>query len=166
MMSFAFNFFTVTLFCVCIPLAIAKSWTPRGRIVGGSSAVKNQFKYQVSLRLNANDTHFCGGAIIDSRHIITAAHCFFNRPNHTEYFYGAINMTDVNELAIRVKFRSIIFYPEVFMRGPTPDIALIRTVRSITFSECVKPINFPTQKHISPGTVAIVSGWGLAKVRF
>lgn len=46
---------------------------PESKIVGGKDALSGQFPYQVSLR--KNKSHFCGGSIIDSRTILTAAHC-------------------------------------------------------------------------------------------
>lgn len=46
---------------------------PESKIVGGDNASPGQFPYQVSLR--KNKSHFCGGSIIDSRTILTAAHC-------------------------------------------------------------------------------------------
>lgn len=45
------------------------------RIVGGREAVLGEFAGKVSLQ-NRQGYHFCGGTIIDERHIVTAAHCF------------------------------------------------------------------------------------------
>ncbi|KAL6429758.1 hypothetical protein ACFW04_007572 [Cataglyphis niger] len=43
------------------------------RIIGGDIAAIGQFKYQVSLQ--SYGEHICGGTIISSTHILTAAHC-------------------------------------------------------------------------------------------
>lgn len=45
------------------------------RIVGGRIINISQAPYQVSIRDSAGYT-FCGGSIISTRHILTAAHCF------------------------------------------------------------------------------------------
>lgn len=46
--------------------------TVGGFIAGGSDAVPGQFPYLVSLR-RADDLNFCGGAILNTRWILTAA---------------------------------------------------------------------------------------------
>lgn len=43
------------------------------RIVGGSTATRNQFPYQVALIIN--NSGFCGGSIISNTWVLTAAHC-------------------------------------------------------------------------------------------
>jgi secreted trypsin-like serine protease len=45
------------------------------KIVGGTEASRGEFPFIVSLRHSAKDRHFCGGAILDRTHILTAAHC-------------------------------------------------------------------------------------------
>lgn len=156
--------FLVIFLCAFICLANAKKWKNQGRIVGGSSAAEKQFPYQVSLRIKENDAHFGGGVILNARYIITAAHCFFNLPNNTDYFYGAINMTRVKDPMTRIEFEALIFHPKYGMRGPTPDLCLIRSVQPISFSALVKPINLPTRAFVENGSLCQISGWGLSKV--
>lgn len=43
------------------------------RIVGGKRAKAGQFKHQVSVRHRG--IHICGGSIISSNYVLTAAHC-------------------------------------------------------------------------------------------
>ena len=54
-------------------------------IIGGWPVESGQFTYQVSLAQKPRDASekiiFCGGAIIDDFHIITAAHCILNANN-------------------------------------------------------------------------------------
>ena len=45
-------------------------------IVNGNEAYPGQFPWQVSLR-TISQHHLCGGALINKRHVLTAAHCEF-----------------------------------------------------------------------------------------
>lgn len=136
----------------------------QGRIIGGSSAVKGQFPYQVSLREIYSHKHFCGGAIIHEHFILTAGHCFFQFQFQSLSFYGVVNKTDATDDGIRVEFRGVIPHPDFGVMGPKPDIALIITKDRLIFTDFVKPVKLPTQNHIESGTKAVISGWGISKV--
>ena len=43
------------------------------KIVGGEEAIQNSIPWQISLRYRSN--HHCGGSILSSDRILTAAHC-------------------------------------------------------------------------------------------
>ena len=45
-----------------------------GKVVGGTATTALQWPWQASLR--HFNSHLCGGSLINSRYIVTAAHCF------------------------------------------------------------------------------------------
>ena len=82
------NLALISLFCVfsvtlCSPLEPScgkgKSQFPGTRIIGGRPAKEGEFPWQVSIgRISAvtgGIRHFCGGTILSSNTILTAAHC-------------------------------------------------------------------------------------------
>ena len=48
------------------------------RIVGGEKAEKNEFPWLVALVMKGTRIPFCGGSLINSRYILTAAHCMLD----------------------------------------------------------------------------------------
>ncbi|KAL6448585.1 hypothetical protein ACFW04_000457 [Cataglyphis niger] len=61
-------------------LAVAVHGYPNGHIVGGEDAPLGKYPYQVSLRRRGS--HSCGGSIISSHTILTAAHCIIDDPEN------------------------------------------------------------------------------------
>merc|ERR1712142_1416386 len=53
----------------------------RNRIVGGSEAEKNEYPWQVGLVENDLKAPFCGGVILTTKTILTAAHCTWELEN-------------------------------------------------------------------------------------
>lgn len=47
---------------------------PRSRIIGGQDAFFGEFPWQVHIKITK---HQCGGALINSQFIVTAAHCIY-----------------------------------------------------------------------------------------
>lgn len=155
--------FGLVILCVFISLASVKSSLLQKRIVGGSSAVSGRFPYQVLLRSKQKDLSFCGGAIISEQYIVSAAHCFRIYQTH-HLFYGVVNFTHTSDVDTRVDFTDLVIYHAYKPSTSIHDLALLRTKESIVFSGLVKPVKLPVPKAIEPGTVALLSGWGITEV--
>lgn len=158
---FAFLLLTISLF-----LASAESWKIQSRIIGGSSAVEKQFPYQVSIREDRDNSHFCGGVIIQEHYILTAGHCFSGLQGSSLFYHAVVNVTHANDIGIKLKFSQLTYHQDFRTNKPYPDLLLIRTVEPIVFSEFVQPVNLPTQDTIKSGIKTVLSGWGIFKVGF
>eukprot|EP00594_Rhizosolenia_setigera_P004225 CAMPEP_0178948174 /NCGR_PEP_ID=MMETSP0789-20121207/5323_1 /TAXON_ID=3005 /ORGANISM="Rhizosolenia setigera, Strain CCMP 1694" /LENGTH=273 /DNA_ID=CAMNT_0020628505 /DNA_START=1265 /DNA_END=2084 /DNA_ORIENTATION=+ len=62
-------------------------------VVGGKEAIENRFPYQVAL-MDASNNIFCSGSLIDSRWVLSAAHCY--SPVLTRVYVGLHNLTAAN----------------------------------------------------------------------
>ena len=58
----------------------ASSTVTGDKIVGGEEAIRNSLPWQISLREKSASKSFCGGSIISSDRILTAAHCVMKKP--------------------------------------------------------------------------------------
>lgn len=132
------------------------------RIVNGKDAALGQFPHQVSLRFRPKDKHMCGGTILSSRFILTAAHC----PFALEKMFAHAGSV---ELSNGGKFYNISqriphpLYDANDMKSLRNDIALWRTSEEIQFDDNVQPAALPTKD--TPANVSLnVSGWGYTKV--
>ncbi|XP_058810750.1 chymotrypsin-2-like [Phymastichus coffea] len=142
----------VGLLVLC--LAVAAYATPR--IVGGKDASEGAYPYQVSLR---RPTHFCGGSILNSRWILTAAHCVQNR-EHTDVTVvaGTVLLNSTDGQTYQSEY--IVWHNGFNMLVLRNDIALIRVDRDIQFNDKVRPISLPTEDFNKADYPAVLTGWG------
>ncbi|KAM0734246.1 Chymotrypsin-1 [Formica fusca] len=130
-------------------------------IVGGTPAALGEFPWQCSLNLNGQ--HFCGGSIISSTKILTAAHCLHGsvKPpyNNFRILCGTIDPTRGQFYAVQ----SIRVHPN-YMDGAryawANDIAVITLKTPIQYNQYISPIALADSLP-APGTLTTLSGWGL-----
>lgn len=132
---------------------------PSNRILGGRTAKPGQFPYQVSLRDAATNRHYCGGSIISSFWVLTAAHCIqYTEPEESVVVVGG-HFVNVDGTVYNVS--QMVTHNFDVLYG-TNDIALLRTQLEIEFNDLVQPIPIGdgTGRPISGAVRARASGWG------
>ena len=113
--------------------------------------------------------HFCGGAIISSFCVVTAAHCFFG---HGDYFtrtkirIGDQNFSSTADdyFSRTYEIRTVIKHPG-YRRGlPRNDLALVFTETEIEFNVKTNYIDLPNATipivDVNTNQTAKFSGWG------
>ncbi|XP_043803031.1 chymotrypsin-1-like [Apis laboriosa] len=147
----------VLVFC----LAVTAYGFPESKIVGGKDAPVGKFPYQVSLRKNKN--HFCGGSIIDSRTILTAAHCVEGLSNLNGITVQA-GTNQLNSGGVSYLPQKVVAHSGFNSLSLVNDIALIRLNQDISFNNLIQPIKLASGSNTYEGSSCILSGWGTTRL--
>ncbi|XP_066288599.1 trypsin-2-like isoform X2 [Branchiostoma lanceolatum] len=134
-----------------------------GRIVGGSDANHGAWPWQVSLRSFPYGLfHFCGGALIHRKWVLTAAHCVSDgdKPYVT---FGETRLSGDDGSERTIKTKKVFIHPSY--SGDEYDVALLKLKEKVRFSQYVRPVCVPEASTVFPvpGTVCSITGWGYAK---
>ncbi|XP_067842881.1 plasma kallikrein-like [Heptranchias perlo] len=137
----------------------------KARIFGGNVSVSGEWPWQVSIYFDQWDKfdHFCGGSIIASHWIITAAHCF-ERTKDLRYwrvYSGIVKLSDITNTTSFYKIEKIITHEEYIDVTEGSDIALLKLERAILFKDYQMPICLPTSEgNAAMGNLCWITGWG------
>ncbi|XP_063195236.1 coagulation factor IX-like isoform X1 [Chroicocephalus ridibundus] len=132
------------------------------RITGGTLCHRGHCPWQVLIR-NSRDIGFCGGSLISSRWVVTAAHCLdLVRPHHVTIGDFDKYQREFKEQKIGVE-RSWT-HPHYDSNDYNSDIALLYLSGDVIFNEYALPICLPSPGLAAllgeEGRVGMVSGWG------
>lgn len=137
------------------------------RISGGTLCHRGQCPWQVLIR-DSRDVGFCGGSLINSRWVITAAHCLdLVRPHHVTIGDFDKYRRELKEQKIGVE--RIWTHPHYDSNNYNGDIALLYLSSEVVFNEYAIPICLPSPNLAAllaeEGRVGMVSGWGATHSR-
>lgn len=121
------------------------------RIVGGSEINANRYPWLTALVQHGNPSKLiCGGTLISSKHILTAAHCFKSkqgletRPAEVLVRLGAHNLTESSGQAFDIE--NVMLFPffqySSENQAPYFDLALLTLNESAPLSNHIRPVCF------------------------
>merc|ERR1719458_1084879 len=109
-----------------------KGGAANGRIVGGQETEQHEYPWQVGLVSRNGRSPFCGGTLISSTHVLTAAHCTQTDASSIAVILGEHNIAD-SEFN-RVNVAEIINHPEYNSGTTDNDYAILRLASPVTFT--------------------------------
>ncbi|XP_061310252.1 trypsin I-P1-like [Pezoporus flaviventris] len=123
------------------------------KIVGGYTCAANSVPFQVSLN---SGYHFCGGSLINSQWVLTAAHC---------YKYSMQVQLGKHNLALKESTQQVIRASKIIRHSGfnydtlDNDIMLIKLATPAQLNDAVQTVSLPTS-CVTAGTECLISGWG------
>ncbi|KAG5276903.1 hypothetical protein AALO_G00111090 [Alosa alosa] len=154
--------------CLCVTLLLNTATglphlKPRSSIVGGEDAAPGQWPWMVYLQsTNGMKSYTCGGSLINTRWVLTAAHCVNSKNYHLKpVVVGRLNLRD--PIHWQYSVHRVLIHPGYHDNGDVlyNDIALVQLKKSVVTSKLVEPVALPTcQDFFNTSSECWVTGWG------
>ncbi|KAF7198936.1 trypsin-3 [Nothobranchius furzeri] len=123
------------------------------KIVGGYECRKNSVPYIASLNAGY---HFCGGSLISSTWVVSAAHCYKSR---IQVRLGEHNIAVSEGTEQFIDSAMVIRHPSYNSYNLDNDIMLIKLNKPASLNNYAKTVSLPSS-CASAGTNCLISGWG------
>ncbi|EDW79818.2 uncharacterized protein Dwil_GK17817 [Drosophila willistoni] len=140
-----------------------------GRIVGGKGSSFGAFPWQVLVRestwLGLFTKNKCGGVLITSRYVITAAHC---QPGFLASLVAVMGEFDISgdlesKRPVTKNVKRVIVHRQYDPATFENDLALLEMDSPVQFDTHIVPICMPNDVADFTGRMATVTGWGRLK---
>ncbi|XP_076627633.1 trypsin-like [Colletes latitarsis] len=154
----------ISLFALLAVSDAANTFTFIPRIIDGESVKLGEIPYQVSIQTNGSQYHFCGGSLLNTQYILTAAHCACDTVNSLTYpirvVAGIVNL-DSRRSSVR-PVETIIIHENYNPRDSwINDIALLKVKTPFVLNKNISLVPLPEANEDVPSmTQSVVSGWG------
>lgn len=138
------------------------------RILGGTEAAPGSWPWQAALQLHHNldlDRHFCAGALIDTRHVLTASHCvrYFPPMLHSliRIHLGSHSREATDATEVDIGIEHICEHRTSYKTYN--DIAIIKLDKNVSLTKFIQPVCLPEYSindTLPENTELYATGWG------
>lgn len=140
----------------------------RPRIVGGSNSQPGDWPWMAAIY--RDDQFICGGSLITSSHVLTAAHCFYyfnyiiTDPKRYTIWLGRTDLAkNEDKMKQFSKVDKVFVHTAFSFKTYRNDIAIIKLKAPVELTEYVQPICLPDQDEAKARKRGYVIGWGTTK---
>jgi secreted trypsin-like serine protease len=141
------------------------------KIVGGSTTTISQYPWQAALVFspaeesgNAHDRQFCGGSLVTSRIVITAAHCVFGMSSpEIDVVLGRTTLSQSDGVEIpaqALSYRSNYNHPSEFSNIPPRNDVGYVVLAQPSSQPRIQIAGSGEESLWAPGAMERISGWG------
>ncbi|XP_055688040.1 chymotrypsin-like elastase family member 2A [Lutzomyia longipalpis] len=149
------------------PCGVTSSERSQGmmaKIIGGRSAKRGRWPWQVALYNPDHEKFFCGGTLIGKSWVITAAHCLLSDFGDSYVIFVGLHDTDdplMPSSNIHIVEQSVI-HPRYDSESNDNDIALLKLQDEVKLNADVGLACLPDYLQASPdrSEVCKILGWG------
>ncbi|CAH2306884.1 chymotrypsinogen 2-like [Pelobates cultripes] len=128
------------------------------RIVNGENAVSGSWPWQVSMQ-DSTGFHFCGGSLINSLWVVTAAHCTVTTKD--QVVLGEYDLSSSSENIQTKTIAGVFTHPNYSRFLMTNDITLLKLSSAASFNSRVSPVCVAVSSDtFNGGERCLTTGWG------
>lgn len=133
------------------------------RIINGSKTSPNQFPYHVHLDASFGDNiKSCGGVLLNNNWMMTSAQCV-DRAHYVVAQFGVKNLDqnlEEGRQSNRIAKKDIFVHTKYLANLWLNDIALLRIVDGVNYTETVQPVKLPSESFVNENIDVIAMGHG------
>ncbi|XP_006037743.1 chymotrypsin-like elastase family member 2A [Alligator sinensis] len=131
------------------------------RVVGGEDARPHSWPWQISLQvfINGRWRHTCGGTLIATNWVLTAAHCIDRNRDYLVYL-GKHDLSTPEPGSLAIRPDKIIVKENWDRRSTINDLALLKLPWPLKLNDKIQPACLPPPGSILTNRFCFITGWG------